>query len=562
MTSGTYSIDTRGAISGNMKTLCPKCSATRTKTPHDLCLSVNMDTGAFNCHHCGWSGIADEYKAKPYSTAPKLYKIPAYDPDSQMSMPAKTFFSQRRILDATLKRNRVTAGSTIFYPYYRDGKVINIKRRFFQSKENNGKNFRLEKDAELIFYGFDDINDDMTFIVEGEMDKLAMEEAGYLNTIACPSGSLSKNPARPLLYLDSAKERLDRVKKIVLAGDMDTVGEAITGELARRLGVERCARVTWPEGCKDANDVLMKYTAKGIREAVSRMKDYPVAGLYEVDSFRKETETLYNGGLSKGISTGWKTLDPHYTIMPGQWTVITGSPGTGKSEFLDALTINLILKHGWKFGVCSMENLPVEMHLAKLLEKVNRMPFFDGPNIRMREEDLSGGLDILQNHIKFILPESDGFTVRGILKLATIAVKKYGINGLIIDPWNELEHNYHTNETKYIGDSLTKLRRFARQTNVHIWIVAHPTKLQKNNDGEYPVPTLYDIAGSANWYNKADCGISLWRDCADNSVPVQVHVQKIRFQKQVGRPGMEELIYDPITGRYSDIDFNLMNGRG
>ncbi len=559
MNADGYYIDTRGAISGNIKTLCPKCSHTRHNHPEERCLSIDIDTGVFNCHHCNWTGMVDEKKGKPYTKQQKIFKIPTYRNNSEISLPAISFFNSRGISDTILARNKITAGSVIHFPYYRDNQIVNIKHRYFQANE---KAFRLEKDAELIFYGYDDIEDAVTYIVEGEMDKLAMEAAGYPNTIACPSGSISKNPASPLPYLDTAKDRLDKVGLFVLAGDMDTVGEKLTKELSRRLGQERCKRVMWPEGCKDANDVLMKHGVDGIKKAITHAKDFPIEGLYEVDNFRQETKNLYKGGLSKGISSGWKTLDPHYTIMPGQWTVITGSPGTGKSEFLDAMMINLLLKHGWKFGVCSMENLPVEMHMAKLLEKVNNLPFFEGLNIRMREQDVDDGMDILQNHIKFILPKSNEFTVSGILKLATKAVKKWGINGLIIDPWNELEHNYSTNETKYIGDSLTKLRRFARLTNVHVWIVAHPTKLHKDNDGKYPVPTLYDIAGSANWYNKADCGISLWRDCADNSVPVQVHVQKIRFQKQVGRPGMEELIYDPVTGTYSDIDFNLIGNRG
>jgi twinkle protein len=547
MNAEGFFIDTGASTSGNIKTLCPKCSSTR-KNKADRCLSVNIETGVFKCHHCGWAGVADEFKGKPYQKVNKSFSVPKYKDDSGISPRGKRFFTLRRITLEVVKRNRITADNqAIHFPYFRDGKVINIKHR------GSKKSFTLEKGAELIFYGYDDISDDVTFIVEGEMDKLAMEVAGFKNAIACPSGSLSKRKDAPISFLDSAMERLSKVKSIVLAGDMDEVGEKMTAELSRRLGPERCKRILWPDGCKDANDVLIKHGIDGIKKAVSDAKDLPIEGLFEVNDFRRKVISLHSDGLSRGVSTGWKSLDSHYTILPGQWTVITGTPGTGKSEFLDALMINLILNHGWKFGVCSMENLPVEFHLAKLLEKLNGMPFFEGPNRRMDKLSVDDGLDILNSHIKFILPETDAFTVNGIISKARAAVERWGINGLIIDPWNELEHNYKSNETKYIGDSLTKLRRFARTTDCHVWIVAHPTKLQKGLDGRYGVATLYDISGSANWFNKADCGISLWRDTSDNSVPVQIHVQKIRFQKQVGRPGMEELRYNPINGRYSDI---------
>ena len=145
-------------------------------------------------------------------------------------------------------------------------------------------------------------------------------------------------------------------------------------------------------------------------------------------------------------------------------------------------------------------------------------------------------------------------TVDGVLRLARALVFRKGIKGLVIDPWNELDHSRSSNqsETEYISDALTKIRRFARTYGVHVWLVAHPTKMQKGSDGKYPVPNPYDVSGSAHWRNKADNCLTVWRDLsAPHNREVQVHVQKIRF-KEIGQIGLAKLTYDPTTGRYSD----------
>jgi len=83
-------------------------------------------------------------------------------------------------------------------------------------------------------------------------------------------------------------------------------------------------------------------------------------------------------------------------------------------------------------------------------------------------------------------------------------------------------------------------------------VVAHPSKLLRGADGKRPVPTPYDIAGSAHWYNKADNIITVHRDQLEpRDQRVQIHVQKVRF-KHMGRIGLAELMYDRVTGRYHE----------
>lgn len=262
---------------------------------------------------------------------------------------------------------------------------------------------------------------------------------------------------------------------------------------------------------------------------------------------------LYNGKLEKGVSTGWPELDEHFTVKHSEFTVITGMPSHGKSEWLDALATNLVLYHNYRISIFSPENHPLELHVAKIMEKLSEQKFF-GSN-RMPFEDMMDCLDLMNEKFSFVVPDENRFSPMDILSEAypwlnqSIAQPK----AMIIDPWNEMDH-WRPNglsETEYISRTLTELRKMSRDFKVHLFLVAHPKMMNKDKDGNYPVPRPYDISGSAHWYNKADNCIAIWRDVANNPEMVQVHIQKVRF-KTTGKPGMVTLRYNNELSRYED----------
>lgn len=279
-------------------------------------------------------------------------------------------------------------------------------------------------------------------------------------------------------------------------------------------------------------------------------------GIHFVSDFRDRVRHLYRSGMRGGLSTGIPALDWNYTVKPGQWTVVTGMPSHGKSAVLDQILHNLADLHGWKMAITSIENQPLERHAAQLLSLHAGEPFGKGDVPRMSEATMEGALDWLDEHFVFILPDEGGCTVSGILDRVEWAdANHFEVQGVVVDPWNELEHRRPANmtETEYVSQSLTRLRRFARAKNKHLWLVAHPTKLQKDlKTGNYPVPTLYDISGSAHFRNKADMGLSVWRDVTNEGTATEIHVQKVRF-RECGKVGKVELYFDIVTGRYSEL---------
>jgi twinkle protein len=264
-----------------------------------------------------------------------------------------------------------------------------------------------------------------------------------------------------------------------------------------------------------------------------------------------------SGGLRPGSSTGWRGLDEFYTVAPSQWTVITGIPGSGKSEFLDAMLVNLAEREPWTFAVYSPENCPTETHLVKLIEKRMRKPFGQGVTERMTEQEYSDGAFWVMERFFWLSPE---MKTPDELIAAAVRHQHDGCRfGVVLDPWNTLEHQRGSmSETDYISFILTEVTQLCRAAKAHIWLVVHPTKIQRNKDGTRPVPTPYDISGSAHWYNKADNIITVHREQAvpaagepDRRFEVDVHVQKVRF-KHCGHVGGTRLHYDKVTGRYFD----------
>ena len=560
---------TAKATSGQTHTQCPSCSSQRRKKKA-ACLSVNIDEGVWLCHHCGWAGNLANGKdnASPLALhwrKPKYVK-PEPVPPSSIKPSILKWFSDRGISQTTLEETHVGQKKVympqeedftmaIAFPYFKNGELINVKYR------DGKKNFRLEAGAQRCFYGIDDIEGENinVVIVEGEIDKLSLWEAGIRTCLSVPDGAPPVNSddySSKFDYLNDPwlhSEKFKNVERIIIAVDNDGPGNKLEEELSRRLGKDKCHKVVWPEGCKDANDVLVKYGKTVLSECITHAKPYPIAGTYDADNLTESIDRLYDNGVDRGVSTGWNTIDPYYLVRAGAFTVVTGIPSSGKSNWMDAVMVNIAKNHGWNFAVFSPENQPLEDHMARVLEKYIGQPFMDGPTPRMSKEDVARGKSWLTKHFTWILPSDDKeWSIDVILEAAKRLVLTKGIRGLVIDPWNELEHMRDNNqtETEYISVALKRIRQFGRRYGIHIWVIAHPAKLYRDKSGKIPIPTPYDISGSARWRDKSDNCITIWRDLAkEEGCLVEVHVQKVRF-RQDGKIGIGELSYNWRMGTY------------
>jgi twinkle protein len=538
---------------GEIKVVCPQCSPNRKKQNYP-CLNVNVEDGVWHCWHCDWSGTLKQgvwrkAQIKPVFSKPVLKKEPVKDN-------WRKWLNGRGISDKTIEANELSCEvvympqieaetEAICFPFIRRGEVVNAKYRDLK------KNFRMVAGAERVLYGLDDIDPAFALIwVEGEIDKLSLFEVGFEACVSVPDGAPaveSKSYSNKFSFLEADEEKIKSVKQHIIAVDNDEPGKKLRSELVRRLGAENCFVVTWPKGCKDANEVLVKHGAEALQNAIATAAPVPVEGVFYVADAYDSLVELYNQGEIGGYKTGVKLIDDLFTVRLGDFTVVTGVPSHGKSNMLDFIMLLLAKNSGLKTAFCSPENQPIQLHIKKMAEKWLEKPFFSSFNgyPRMTMQELNSACADLSEYVSFILPEQP--TIDKILDAARIEVYRRGIHALVIDPWNELEHSRPSGQTEseYIGDSLRKMRKFAREHNIHLFIVAHPTKMSQDDNGRPDIPTPYSISGSANWRNKADNCLCVYR----NTDSVDLHVQKIRV-KEVGKIGSARLKYIDATGGY------------
>ncbi len=537
---------------GENRQACPECSQDRKKKTAKS-FSFNAGKGVGKCQHCLASFF--EYH-QPIEK--KTYAVPQWKNRTELTDKAAKWMRDRLILDDVLNSMNISSAEeympqtgkderVICFPYYRQGELVNIKYR------DGNKNFKLSKDAELILYNLDAIKDQKEIIiVEGEIDCLSFLQAGIKNVVSVPNGAGSTN----LEYLDNCYEELLTIERIIIGVDNDSAGFRLREELVRRFGAEKCAILNYND-CKDANEYLIKYGGFELGNLVNTAVDVPVKGLIECENIYAEIYDLYLNGFQKGCEIGINVLDELVTWVTGRLAVVTGIPGHGKSEIIDQICVLLNLVYGWRIGYFSPENHPISYHFGKIASKISGKSFDHKFMVHSEFEQV---YNYINSNYYFISPEDD-VTIESILDKARYLVRKFGIKILVIDPYNKLDHAMERgeNETQYISRFLDKLTNFARMNGVLVFLIAHPRKMQnkKDNPGQFEVPTLYDINGSANFYNKADYGLTIYRDFVNGTV--SIHVDKVKF-KHWGKVGEAEFQYNTVNGRIypmgADLNYN------
>jgi twinkle protein len=540
-------------VSGG-KGFCPKCHETR-KHKKDRSLSVDKETGAFNCHNCGFRGYAVDIERpkKEYTKpAPRLEKL--------SEKPLKWFEQDRGISNNTLLRLRITEAKewmpqiekqvlTICFNYFRDEELVNIKFRGPQ------KTFKLAGGAELIFYNIDSLKgQEEAVIVEGEIDCLTLHECGVYNSVSVPNGA--SRGSMKLEYLDNCWQDFEGKTKIILATDGDAPGMELREELARRLGKERCYTVVYPDGCKDFNEVLLKFGKDKVKEILAAAKEWPLEGIVTMDEMYDTIHSWYERGYPPGAKAGIPGFDKLLSFAPKQVTTITGIPGHGKDEFTNWVLAKTAVNCGWKWADAGFEEEP-EQTVTKIAEKIvgKSFDFRKDASHRMSPAEYDDAIGIIDQHFFFYKTEEIDTDIDSLLSIADRLVLKHGIRGLRLNPWNWIDNNTGIEGTEYVSVVYTRIIKWARKRNVHVFVVAHTTKIGKDKSGKFEVPNLYNISGSAHFYNKTHNGVTVYLDVQTGFTTV--YVQKVK-QSWLGQKGFVSYKFDTYTRKYEFIELQTM----
>ena len=530
---------------GKTQGVCPLCSADRKpKNQKAKCASYDWERGLGTCHNCNSTFQLHTYKRK--GDIDKVYERPK---DAVVKPPASKvveWFESRGISQSTLTDLKVGEGAeympqtgktenTIKFNYFMGGDLINIKYR------DGRKNFKLYKGAEKIFYNIDSIiGYEYCIIVEGEMDVLALHEAGVTNAISVPNGAtLNTNN---LEYLDNCIDYFEDKEKVILAVDSDEAGQALQQELIRRLGSEVCYLASFDD-CKDANEYLIKYGKEKLVQRITAARPVPLENVTTFRDIEDEVTDFVRNGFKPGYQVGLQNFDDIFSTYTGQFITVTGIPSSGKSDFVDQMVVGYNQNYGWKTAFASPENVPTYLHAHKLMRKVwQGMPSRD---------DIGGDKwNQVADHCNsnFFHIDMERYTLESVLKKGAELVKRKGIKCLVIDPFNKVRDVDCKTEdvNRYTMEYLQKIEIFAKKFDVLVFIVAHPTKMYKGSDGKIEEPTMYNIKGGGEWYDASYHGLLVHRNYEEKTVKAKV--LKVKFQN-LGENGAEaHFKWEPKSG--------------
>jgi twinkle protein len=531
---------------GKTQGICPLCSADRQpKNKKAQCASYDWERGLGTCHNCDTSFQLHTYQRKGASE--KVYFRPEQSAiHSELSTQVESWFETRGISKKTLTDLKVTEGkefmpqtgkseNAIQFNYFMGDQLINVKYR------DGRKNFKLYKGAEKIFYNINSIvGYDSAVIVEGEMDVLALHEAGIKNVVSVPNGATLNN--NNLDYLDNCIDYFEDKEKVVLAVDSDEAGQALQKELVRRLGAEICFLVTFDD-CKDANEYLTKYDKQKLKDRILNAKPVPLENVTTFRDIEDDITDFVRNGFKKGFQIGLENFDNIFSTYTGQFITVTGIPSSGKSDFVDQMVVGYNKNYGWKTAFASPENAPTYLHAHKLMRKTwQGMP---------SASDIgSDQWNTVADHCNssYFHIDMERYTLESVLRKGAELVKRKGIKCLVIDPFNKIRDVDCKTEdvNRYTMEYLTKIEVFAKKYDVLVFIVAHPTKMYKTQDGKIEEPTMYNIKGGGEWYDASYHGILVHRDYEAKTVKAKV--LKVKFQN-LGENGAEaHFTWEPKSG--------------
>ena len=533
---------------GSTQGICPLCSHTRQpKNRKAQCASYDWERGLGTCHNCNTSFQLHTYQRKGSANKEYVKPIPVEVFEPVVDKVAE-WFKTRGISSASLRDLNVTTGeeympqtgkkeNTIQFNYMMGDELINVKYR------DARKNFKLYKGAEKIFYNINSIvGYDWCVIVEGEMDALALHEAGIKNVVSVPNGAtLNSNN---LDYLDNCIDYFEDKEKIILAVDADEAGQALRYEFIRRLGAEVCYLVDF-NGNKDANEYLIEHGAEELNKLINNATQVPLEGVSTLRDLEADLLDFVHNGFKPGFQIGLQNFDKIFSTYTSQFITVTGIPSSGKSDFVDQMCIGYNRNYGWKTAYASPENKPNFLHAHKLIRKT-----WEG--LPTKDDIGTAKWKQVTDHVNdnYFFIDMDRYTLEDVLRKGAELVKRKGIKCLVIDPFNKIRDVDCKSEdvNRYTMEYLTKIETFAKKYDVLVIVVAHPTKMYRDKEGKIEEPTMYSIKGGGEWYDASYHGLLVHRDY--DAQTVKAKVLKVKFQNLGENQAEAHFKWEPKSGSY------------
>jgi len=529
---------------------CPFCG----DTGHHF--HINSNSGLYNCLKCSEGGSLWKLKKElhdftpPLEPAKKNIKTPQVDIDLLRENLAKSHSAIKFLNSRKLGNKKVLEHFRLGYdekrdaiaiPYFEGGKLINVKYRSIASKQ-----FQKEPGCASSLLNIDHIDKKMPVIItEGEFDCMAAFLMDFENVVSLPDGANSVKAVESLESTDC---------EIMIATDNDIDGNKAAERITGLFGSHRCKRLVLP--VKDFNDALIEgMSPDDIQECIYGSQPVSNPELLTYPEAHKRLVESLVGKDEPCMKTGWDVFDGILGgLRYGELTVLSADTGIGKTTW--GLNVG--------YRLCS-QNIPIllvssEMLPEKVLSKLysihtgqnfesmnNDVLKHTCPNKVFTKRDLDACYAFFSEKNLFMWDGYGELPLQKCIELIKYSVMVYGVKYVLLDHLHFfLNANKPEFERQAIEEFTKGIARTAIETNTHIILICHPTKLQ-GNEGKV---RMNDLKGSASIKQDAHNVITLCRNREYGNTDTEVWLQKVR--DDAGREGKVIFEFDPDCQQYSD----------
>jgi twinkle protein len=307
-----------------------------------------------------------------------------------------------------------------------------------------------------------------------------------------------------------------------------------------RLGEHRCLWINWPFGIKDANDLLRAKGANALADLLANPKRMWVDEVATLDDIPDPPqETSYH--------IGFPELQKHLRFPRKGFVSLLGPYESGKSTLLRQLMWNMSMNHRWRSAITTFKE-SAKWRTVNALRKTA----MGKPNHLASDSEFETATEWIRRNIVFIRKDKTALmSARRLLDRIEYAIKVYGLNMVIVDPMNEIDHHIPSgmSKTDYLGNFIMEFKHLADSYGILLICCIHPPAeaMRRNNAKKSKLYTLADAADSSHFANKSDIGLCLWR----NGDTTLMNIDKIKNTELCGKPTGVEFHFHEDADRYS-----------
>lgn len=545
---------------------CPYCGTAYKGDKEKF--AINIRTGAFNCMRakCGAKGnlwtLHKDFGLDLGSDVTE-YEIPRYawkrfkvDKPIEPTEPAIEYLHGKRgIAEDVIRRYEIKThkddDNVLVFPFYdEDGKIAFIKYRAINFDKSKGGNKEwCERDMKSILFGIKQCVDFQRLIItEGQIDSLSVATAGFNNCCSVPTG---KNGMR---WVPHNWDWIKQFKEILVFGDYENDQMTLLPDITTRfLTTETRILAVRPEdykGCKDANELLLKFGADAIRNAIKNAQPQMLEQVV-----RLQEVAYQDGDADEKLPTGIRSIDKTLTggLPFGYMNILTGKRGEGKSTE-GSMLIKAALENGYNCFIYSGEMKKGDVRKWLDFQIAGRQRVIaenkcDYEVYKLSPQNIQAIGDWYRDQAYIYDTSVVVEQQKNLLEVIETYIKQFGCRFILIDNLMTAIDLTDIGSEKFERQELLckRLARMAQKYNALILLIAHKRKSTFSADENE------DVLGSSEITNLAGIIMSYGRD---KDINEDERLLKITKNRLTGRCDFDGVIcgYDDASKRIYAAD--------